>query len=542
MNKVYLLLLLFSTAFFAQQKRVVTSIDTTKNKIGAEFKLTVKTSVDTLSKVDFPKLKNIGALEVIRSYPIDTIKNNDRYELIKKYGLTQFDSGKYTIPSIKILINSKPYMTDSISVEVANVQVDTLKQKMYDIKDIVPVKSSIGDWWKYLLILALILGIGVLVYWFVKKQQKKKIEEEVYKTPIEKATSLLNTLEQKELWQKGEVKAYYSELTDIARNYIEEAIDIPAMESTTSELILGLRAASVRKKMTLSPETIENLERVLKQADLVKFAKSKPVEYEITADRNKIQKAILTLDSSIPVEVEIEEDTLLNEAQKQKQIQIQLKKKRSRRILIAVASVVFLLLATTTYFIVTKGFDYVKDTIIGHPTKELLEAEWIRSTYGNPGVTIETPKVLRRIDLTKSLPKNGLQLVKEMQSFAYGSFVDNFYLMVSTIKYKQEAEIDLKKSMEVTLQTLESQGAQNMIVKQEDFDTKEGVTGLKSYGTFSRFNVNSKSSEKLYYEIVLFSQEGGLQQIMIFHEEGDSYANEISDRVLSSVELIQLSK
>jgi hypothetical protein len=45
--------------------------------------------------------------------------------------------------------------------------------------------------------------------------------------------------------------------------------------------------------------------------------------------------------------------------------------------------------------------------------------------------------------------------------------------MVSTIKYKQESEIDLKKSMEVT-QTLESQGAQNMI-KQEDFETEEGA-------------------------------------------------------------------
>jgi hypothetical protein len=55
--------------------------------------------------------------------------------------------------------------------------------------------------------------------------------------------------------------------------------------------------------------------------------------------------------------------------------------------------------------------------------------------------------------------------------------------MVSTIKYKQESEIDLKKSMEVT-QTLESQGAQNMIVKQEDFETEEGVSGLKSYGRF----------------------------------------------------------
>jgi hypothetical protein len=45
---------------------------------------------------------------------------------------------------------------------------------------------------------------------------------------------------------------------------------------------------------------------------------------------------------------------------------------------------------------------------------------------------------------------------------------------------------------------------------------------------------------KSCYEVVLFSQEGGLQQIMIFHEEGDTYANEISDRVLSSVELIQV--
>ncbi|MFT7334169.1 MAG: hypothetical protein ACI9M1_000041 [Porticoccaceae bacterium] len=542
-KNIYLLILLLSSAIFAQQKRPETSIDTIKNRIGAEFKLTIKTSVDTLSKVIFPNLKNIGALEVIQSYPIDTVKKDDRYELIKKYGLTQFDSGKYTIPSIKIFINSKLYMTDSLLVEVANVEVDTLKQKMYDIKDITPVKSSLGNWWKYLLILALIIGTGTLVYWFVKKKQKKKIEEEVYRTPIEKATSLLNSLEKKELWQKGEVKAYYSELTDIARNYIEEAIEIPAMESTTSELMLGLRAASVRKKMKVSQETIENLERVLKQADLVKFAKSKPLDYEISEDRSKIQKAILTLDSSIPIELEIEEDAILNEAQKQKQILVQLRKKKKRRILIAAASVLLLLLATTGYFVVTKGFTYVKDTIIGNSSKELLEGEWVKSTYGNPGVSIETPEVLRRTDLTKSLPKNGLALIKEMNSFAYGGVSDNFYLMVSTLKYKQDTTaVDLKKSLEVSLQTLEFQGAQNMIVKQEDFETKEGITGIKGYGTFSRVNDKLVGREKLYYEVVLFSQQGGLQQIMFFHEDGDSYANEIAERVMSSVELIQLSK
>ncbi|MDI6032363.1 hypothetical protein QLS91_04690 [Flavobacterium sp. LB2P84] len=541
-KQLYLLLLLLSTAVFAQQKQVVTSIDTIKNKIGAEFKLSIKTTVDTSSKVIFPKLKNFGTLEVIQSYPIDTVKMDGRYELIKKYGLTQFDSGRYVVPSIKIFIDSKPFMTDSLLVEVANVQVDTLKQKMFDIKDIAPADNPIGDWWKYLLIVALILGIGAFIYWFIKKRQEKKLHEEIYKTPIEKATSLLDTLERKELWQKGEVKAYYSELTDIARNYIEEAIEIPAMESTTSELIQGLRAASVKKKMTLSQEIIENLERVLKQADLVKFAKSKPLDFEITEDRNKIQKAILTLDNSIPVEVPVEEDVLLNEAQRQKQIQIQLRKQRNKRIVTAVASVVFLLAATTTFFIVTKGFSYVKDNIIGHPTKELLEGEWVKSDYGNPGIIIETPKVLKRVDLTKTLPKDGMALIKEMQSFAYGSALDPFYLMVSTLKFKQETQIDLAKSMDGILQSMEVQGAQNMIVKQEEFETKEGVKGIKAYGTFSQINGDNKSSAKMYYEALLFSQEGGLQQILLFHEEGDAYANEISERVLNSVELKQASK
>ena len=376
--KLYLLLLLLSTAVFAQQNQVITSIDTTKNKIGAEFKLTIKTNVDTLSKVVFPNAKNFGALEVIQSYPIDTILKNDRYELVKKYGLTQFDSGKYTIPSVKILINNKAFLSDSIKVEVANVVVDTLKQKMYDIKDIVPANES-SDWWKYLLFFILIAGIGALIYWYIKKHQKQKIEEEIYKTPIEKATTLLNNLEKKELWQQGEVKAYYSELTDIVRNYIEEAIEIPAMESTTSELIEGLKMASKKKKMKLSKETIDNLFLVLKQADLVKFAKSKPMDFEITEDRKKIERAIVTLDKAIPVVIENEDEMLLNEMQRQEQLKRELKKQRQKRIIITAVSVFLLLFVTMTYFIATKGFDYVKDNILGHPSKELLEGEWIKS-------------------------------------------------------------------------------------------------------------------------------------------------------------------
>jgi hypothetical protein len=44
----------------------------------------------------------------------------------------------------------------------------------------------------------------------------------------------------------------------------------------------------------------------------------------------------------------------------------------------------------------------------------------------------------------KTLPKEGMALIKEMQSFAYGSVLDPFYLMVSTLKFKQQTQIDLK--------------------------------------------------------------------------------------------------
>ena len=200
-------------------------------------------------------------------------------------------------------------------------------------------------------------------------------------------------------------------------------------------------------------------------------------------------------------------------------------------------STVGVIVAILAFFITTKGFEYVKDNIFGNASKELLEREWVYSEYGNPGVRIETPMVLKRTDLTKILPKDGLALIKEMQSFAEGSIAEHFYIMVSTIKYKQEGQIDLSKSVEGSLQVLESQGAQNIIIKQDDFDTKEGITGKKGFGTFSVIDPVLKQSVKLYYEILVFSQEGGLQQIILFHKEGDQYANKIAERVLNSVEL-----
>ena len=534
--KLVVYFLLFTSVLFAQPKRVSTSVDSTKVKIGSQINLTLKTTVDTLSKVKFPDAKIFGRLEVLESYPVDTIKENFKYQLIKKYGLTQFDSGKYVIPSLQVIINSKPFFTDSIPVEILNVAVDTLKQPLYDIKDITQVKSEGWHWWIYLLILIVLAGIAYFIYYLIKKNKKPKEEEIVFASPIEKATAHLKTLENKSLVERGEVKAYYSELTDIARTYIEEAISIPAMESTTSELIASFKIAIQKKKLSLTDETIQNLERVLKQADLVKFAKSKPLDFEIQDDKTKIEKTIFKIHQSIPEEVEEEDYDDLTAINQEKLA----RKKRKRKITTIVLSTVFVLFLSLAILVVTKGFDFVKDTIIGHPTKELLEGEWVLSEYGNPAIKIETPKVLTRMDVSKYLNKETASMMKDIQMFGYGSLMGDYYVMILTSKYKQEIEVDLKVAMEGSMKMMEARGAQNILLKQEEFSSKEGFNGLRGFGTMTILDPITKKSRKAYYELIYFAQEGGLQQIMVLHEEGDEAANQITERIMNSVEIAKM--
>jgi hypothetical protein len=535
-QKVHILFLLLSTVVFAQQKRVTTSIDSTKVKIGAQINLTLQTKVDTLSKVAFPEGKLFGRLEVLESYPTDTIKENNKYQLIKKYGLTQFDSGKYCIPSLEVIINGKVYPTDSILVKFIPVEVDTLKQHMYDIKDISTVPNDYSYWWVILLIVIGVAGLGYLIYYIVKRNKNTVEEETVYASPIEKATAHLKSLEKKNLVERGEVKEYYSELTTIARTYIEEAIEIPAMESTTDELIAAFKIAIVKKKLSLTDDTIKNLEKVLKQADLVKFAKSKPLEFEIADDKIKIEKTIYKIHHSIPEATE-EDDLIDNEAIKDKV----LKREKERKRNIIILSSLGVLSLSFGIIVAVKGFDFLKENIIGHPTKELLEGDWVLSEYGNPAIVIETPKVLKRMNVSKMMEKESGELAN-MQMFGYGSMMDDYYIAIMTTNFKKEINVDLNQAFEGSLRLMEANGAQNILVKQDEFSTPEGINGLKAYGTMSILDKLTKKSRKAYYEAIYFAQEGGLQQIVVMHDEGDEVANQITERIMNSVELAKLKQ
>lgn len=193
-----------------------------------------------------------------------------------------------------------------------------------------------------------------------------------------------------------------------------------------------------------------------------------------------------------------------------------------------------------TALIATKGYTYVKDTYLGHPTKELLEGEWIRSEYGNPAVAVTTPKVLIRGEV--EMPREVQQMMVGSETFIYGSLLSNYYTTLSTIKFKGEVQFDLKKAVDGIYTNLEGQGARNIVMKQEDFTTLNGAKGLKVFGTLDAENPVTGESIPNEYVILNFAEKGGFEQIMVIYNENDQYAKEISERIINSVEINNLDE
>ncbi|MVO11011.1 hypothetical protein GOQ30_17700 [Flavobacterium sp. TP390] len=531
-NLKILLCFLFTSIVFSQT--IQSTIDSTQIKIGSQFNLTIKANVTSKDKVVFPEAQFFGPVEVLESYAVDSIKNNDKLELIKKYGLTQFDSGRYVIPALQVIINNKAVQTDSFAITVNPVIVDTLKQQMYDIKSIITVEQPTNYFWLYVLLgIVGILIIGFLVYYLIKKKQIKKNEadEILFASPIEKALSQLQNLEGKELWQKGETKAYYSELTDITRYYLEEAVEIPAMESTSNELFDTLKTTIQKKKIKLSQDILDKFKKVMANADLVKFAKSKPLDFEIENDKKMIDSFLISIDKAIP-RTDEEKENLFTEELKRKRNRSQ----KLKRIGIPITLVLFLLLIGGVFIGITKGTDYIRNNWIGHSAKSLLNEEWITSEYGDPAIVIATPKVLKRVSderIQNNLPAH----VKANAKFMYGSLLDNFSIILNTTAFKDTTNVDLNQVVEYDLKNMELLGAKNITVKEEDYEDPKGLTGKKAYGSFSVQNPLEKENQLMNYELYVFSQPGGAQELFLIYRNEDEYAKQIMERVIASVEL-----
>jgi hypothetical protein len=215
------------------------------------------------------------ALEIIDSFRVISADS-----IITGYHLTSFTPGIYKMPgtNVHFMYQGK---TDSLNTSDCFIRVVAPVVKESEIKDIKPpltLPFKLREILGVLIIIfavLLILGFGG---WFLYKRYSKKGPA----IPAEKilpahviAFRELDRLKEEKLWQNGNIKAYYSRLSDIAREYLERRFGFPAMEYVTNETILAFKKSMPHEEMLT-----EMLQGILETSDLVKFAKATPLPVE----------------------------------------------------------------------------------------------------------------------------------------------------------------------------------------------------------------------------------------------------------------------
>ncbi|MEM9678948.1 MAG: hypothetical protein AAF901_01380 [Bacteroidota bacterium] len=539
---VLLVALMFVCGSLYSFAQVTSKVDTTKIKIGEQIKYEIRVEADTTDLVVFPQGQTFLPLEMVEALETDTTKKDSRYELLKTYMLTQFDSGTYNVPRQKIIIGDNTFFTDSLKVEVNTIEVDTTKQGLYDIKPIIEVDKPGSNWWKYLLITLLAIGlVAFLLYWFIWRKKPLTEEEEIaLLPPYDRAKLAIQKLKDSKYLINSQVKEYYSELTDIIRKYLDEKVYNRAMESTTDELITRLQLLKDGNQFPFSKDTLSNLETLLKRADLVKFAKSTPDTALAEMDRTTIDKELDSVKATLPEPSE--EEKLLDQQYKEAKE----RKKKRQKVIITVAASVFLLIATFVGFGLTYGFTYVKDTIVGNDSKQLLEGQWVKSAYGVPPIYISTPEVLKREEVEIPEEQKDKIINTTFRSLEEKVGLD---IQVSTTVFNLPPEAAEKRNTqegaakealmasEAYIKLLESQGAQNITVKREEFITPNAVEGLKTFGAMSLPMEGSEESQRANYAIFIFLAENTRMQVILQWRDDDTYLEEIITRVIESIEL-----
>jgi hypothetical protein len=277
----FIILFALNPAVRSQYVEVRTELDTNQIRIGETFHLDIRLNQPEGILVEFPQIKDtlVGGIELIRDWPADTAALNGDIEIHKRYRLTSFDSGLYIVPPLKFRIRTDLW-TDSLESNRMFLYVHTVPvdSTIYDVKSPLHMPVAFLEVFPFVLGGIIILGaIGFLI-WYLRRRKKNKPLFGPPKPEIPAhiiAFRELRELADEKLWQKSEFKPYYTRLTEIIRRYMERRYGIQAMEMTSHEILEEWKMSGEN-----TGDLDEKLNGLLNLADLVKFAKQKPVASE----------------------------------------------------------------------------------------------------------------------------------------------------------------------------------------------------------------------------------------------------------------------
>ena len=523
-----MLTLLCSTRVYAQ---VRAAVDTTQMRIGEELELVIEVQADSTDFVMFPEGKSFGAFEVIRSYTVDTLRNQSnksQWQLRKKYGLTKFDSGYHRLSKQRVMINDSAHDTPEFGIAVMTMAVDTTQQPIFVIKPSAQIPLRPGPIWPWLTLIAVGL-IGGLIWMWRKKRTATKALAPPPLPPYQEASQRLSAIKNQLSEGQFNPKAFYSELTDILKTYIHREIDSRALESTTDELLDRLSLHSNGDHFDIKTQTITTLGAILRRADLIKFAKSQVAQQQGESDYAQSSILVEEFKASIPEPEPEDEQAAMDAAAR---AEFLAKQKRKRTWLYAAAAVTVAIVGYVVYV----GPQEAKDQIFGNQMRDLAQGPWYKSEYGVPAVILESPEILVRKMFNH--PDQDSLSARGTAIFEAFTLDDDFYIAVTSTQVQPQENWNINQALNRALVLLEEQGARTLIVKDESFETPEGIKGLRAYGSFYVADDSGQTgSESHEYELLVFDQQGGIQTVMVAYVDDNRFAQGLKERVINSVSL-----
>ncbi|HLE11098.1 MAG: hypothetical protein A2504_01620 [Bdellovibrionales bacterium RIFOXYD12_FULL_39_22] len=265
----------FSFLWAASEVVVRAKADKATVTTGDVVTFTVEMEHDKNIAVEIPDVgRDILGFRIVDFGQTDSKEVEGQIVLSRWYKLRADMTGSYILPAVNISYKDKKGVeqkvaTAEIFIEVASV-LKGKEAEGFVLKDIKELRklSSIWRWWQILLVVLILIGVLVSIYWFRRKQVK--VEEVISIPPHQWARQELAKLAALDLLMAGECKRYSFALSDIMRKYFENVFSLSVTDMTIEEI-----KKSMRGDLAIDNNLKKEFLEILQMTDVVKFTDSK---------------------------------------------------------------------------------------------------------------------------------------------------------------------------------------------------------------------------------------------------------------------------
>lgn len=276
--KYIVVLLLFLHACIMNaggQVKVSARVDAQQIEVGDQFHLFLEATLPQASgRLVWPSRPETEGLDWVDIGRLDSFRDGKTLIYKQKLTLTGFDPGRFLIPEFEFewidpAGNTKRFISDSFYIKVTAVPVgpdsEFKPNKEFDLQ------KEWWEYWPYALGVALVIcAIYLLVRVFKKLSARRERTVAFEETAEQRALRLLRELRRRTIGEDEEQKQFYTELTQVVKEFVDRTYKVSSAEMTTDEMLELVKAHPELRMMNTA------FREVFVTADLAKFAKAKP--------------------------------------------------------------------------------------------------------------------------------------------------------------------------------------------------------------------------------------------------------------------------